>query len=306
MDVVAQLPQPGDRIGDFEITGQLGTGGHAIVLSARQIKMKRDVAIKMLLPIVVQRNPRITQRFLREIDLVGRISHPNLVMLYDAGETEHGVPWMATELVRGTDLKTLLEEELFLEPERAICLGLQVLAGLSEAHEHMIVHRDITPHNIMLTGAGLERELVKIVDFGIGKALGGGVHEASDPVTSLGNDLPTSPHYSPPEVLRREESGPRGDVYSAGLVILEMLTGRRAVEGDTIYEVYARQVSNPIEGPEWLAYSPLGPVLARATLKDPARRYPSAVEFRAAVAEIDHEDVVRPPRWREYITRNAA
>jgi len=162
------LPTCGTFLGDFELIEELGVGGFAVVYKARQQRLEREVAVKVLLPSSADKVSNLPQRFTREIDLVKRLEHPNIVRLYDFGQTETGLLWMAMELVRGPELHDELRRCGRLSVKRTRNLGLQILSGLAEAHEMRIVHRDLKPGNIMLTRKGAQRDFVKILDFGVG------------------------------------------------------------------------------------------------------------------------------------------
>ena len=281
------LPTPGTMIGEFRIIKPLGVGGCGAVFSAYQQRLDRSVAVKVLLPSAVERIEGLGQRFLREINLAKRLEHPNIVRLYDFGETETGLIWMAMELVRGPEFAHVLSSEGALSPARAQHIILQTLSALAEAHEMSIVHRDLKPGNIMLTAKGADSDVVKLLDFGVGKALGEHEDSAIQDLTGAHGDSFGTPRYMAPELLMKDEIGPHSDVYAVGLILYEALTGLPAVAGETIYEILARQLSTPLDLPAWLANSPLGPVLMKATAKDGSQRYPTALEFHAALRDID-------------------
>ncbi|PJB35102.1 MAG: hypothetical protein CO108_26615 [Deltaproteobacteria bacterium CG_4_9_14_3_um_filter_63_12] len=281
------LPQPGDEFGGYKIEKLLGQGGCAAVFQAEQTRTNRKVAIKIVLPHIIEAVAGVAPRFLREIDVVKRIEHPNVIRLFDFGQTDSGLLWMAMELVSGKDLQEVLRAEGRFEPERALHVMTQALSGLAVAHDTQIVHRDLKPSNLMLTDQGVNRDIVKVLDFGIGKAIGADEDKTVQEVTEAFGDALGSPHYMAPELLKREAVGTASDVYSMGLILFEMLTGRPAVEADTIFEVYAKQVYNDIAMPKWLAHSALGPILNKATAKTTADRYGSAKEFLAALQKVD-------------------
>jgi len=229
----------------------------------------------------------VAMRFSREIVLVKRLEHPHIVRLYDFGQTEAGLLWMALELVNGKELAAVLEQESRLSPVRAQGIMLQVLAGLSEAHRQNIIHRDLKPSNIMLAKEADGSERVKLLDFGVGKALGEQENSAIQDLTGAQGDAFGTPRYMGPELLLKGEIGPHSDVYAVGLILFETVTGFPAVPGDTVFEILARQLSTPLVMPPWLAESPLGPVIQKATSKDWRQRYPTALAFSEALAALD-------------------
>jgi len=278
----------GTFLGDFELIEELGVGGFAVVYKARQQRLEREVAVKVLLPSSADKVSNLPQRFTREIDLVKRLEHPNIVRLYDFGQTETGLLWMAMELVRGPELHDELRRCGRLSVKRTRNLGLQILSGLAEAHEMRIVHRDLKPGNIMLTRKGAQRDFVKILDFGVGKALGEDENSLIQNLTTTQGGTYGTPRYMAPEQLKNTEMGPHTDVYAVGLILYEMLIGEPAMTGTTTYEVLVKQISQPLSFPPWLDKTPFAHILRRATEKNGADRYPTALEFYDALHEIDY------------------
>jgi len=274
---------PGDSVGEFEIVEVLGIGGFGAVYKAHQERWGRDAAVKTVLPSMTAHVEDIAQRFLREIDLVRRLEHPNIVRLY---ETDDGLLWMAMELVSGPTLTQLLKAEKRLSARRARQITMQMLSGLVEAHDKSIVHRDLKPANIMLTRKGAQRDWVKILDFGIGKALSGGGRVEQN-LTATGSGGYGTPRYMAPEQIRNKEIGPHTDVYAAGLMLYEMLIGRPAVGGETTYEILAAQITDPVEVPDWLRNTPLGNVLTGAIEKNWESRYQTALDFYESLEALD-------------------
>jgi len=295
MNLEEGLPTAGTQISEFRIAEPIGKGGFGAVYLAHQERLNRKVALKVLFPSAAQSIDGLAQRFLREIDLARRLEHPNIVRLYDYGETDGGLLWMAMELVRGTELNVVLGEEGRFEPERARKIMLQVLSALAEAHRQTIVHRDMKPANIMLCEQGADRDVVKLLDFGIGKAFGEGENSAVQDLTVGESAIFGTPRYMAPELLMRENEGPSSDVYAAGLILFEMLHGKPAVQGDSTFQILARQVKEKLQLPDWLARSPYGPVIRRATAKSPDERYPTALEFHSALSDLDPYAQVSSP-----------
>ncbi|MDX9723001.1 MAG: protein kinase, partial [Myxococcota bacterium] len=232
--------------------------------------------------------------------------HPHAVELYDHGQTESGLPWMAMELVRGKELSELIKELGALSPERTSRLMLQVLGALADAHAMQIVHRDLKPNNILVVSTG-QSEFAKVLDFGIGKAIGEGEDKSLQDVTGHFGDAQTTPHYTPPEVLKGGAASPASDVYSLGLILSEMLTGEQAMGADTLFEVFAKQARQKVKLPKWLESSPLGPIIHKATEKEPAQRYANAGEMQRALQPIDVKRILAPkPMARPQSLRSPA
>lgn len=290
----AGLPTTGTMLGDFRVIQLLGQGGCGAVFEALQERLEREVALKVVLPSIAERVPGVAKRFLREIDLAKRLEHPNIVRLYDFGQSAEGLLWMAMELVRGPELKDVLSEEGPLAPKRAHKIALQALSGLAEAHAHKIVHRDLKPSNIMLTTKGADRDVVKLLDFGIGKALGELENKDLHDLTGSFGDAFGTPRYTAPELLKNEGVGPHSDIYTFGLILFEMLTGKPAVDADTVYGCLSRQISEELVLPDWLAASPFGPIIKKAVEKDWNKRHTSALEFHEVLSAIDPNDINQP------------
>jgi Tol biopolymer transport system component/serine/threonine protein kinase len=227
----------GVRLGHYEILGPLGAGGMGAVYRARDVRIDRDVAIKVLPPSLAGEPDRL-RRFEQEARAVGRLSHPNILTLYDLGRHE-GVPYLVCELLEGRTLRERLQDGA-LPAREARDLALQMARGLAAAHEHGIVHRDLKPENLFLTRDGL----LKILDFGLAK-----VESAPEPAPS--GDLSAMPTsflptqagavlgtvgYMSPEQVRGRPSDARSDVFSFGAILHEMLAGARAFAGETAAE----------------------------------------------------------------------
>jgi serine/threonine-protein kinase len=266
---------PGDVIaGRYRIDGMLGQGGFGVVFRATQLPIGRGVALKMLLDEALG-HADARARFRREAELAQRLEHPNTVRLYDFGETEDGLPFIAWELLKGRPLDAVIAAEGPLPPARAGRIAAQILKALMEAHGMGIVHRDIKPSNVLLCEFSGERDFVKVLDFGIAKRL----LTRGTGLTPEGSILGT-PAYMAPEQVAGTAVSPASDLYSLGLLVAEMITGKPVFDGPSAMDVIAAQLAErptPL-APEVLA-SPLGRVIARATERSPDRRYPSAAEM---------------------------
>jgi eukaryotic-like serine/threonine-protein kinase len=272
------IPKLGDVIaGRYELTGELGKGGFGMVFKATQMGMNRPVALKVLLPQAASVDT-VVERFQREAQLAKNLVHPNTIQLFDFGETESGCLFIAMEYLDGQTLDDLLKREGPLTMDRVVHIAIQILKSLAEAHEHGIIHRDLKPANIFMRHLVGEKDFVKVLDFGIAKALNiDGAEEKQ--LTQTGSAFGT-PSYMPPEQIKGAEMGPYTDLYALGLIMLKVLTGRTMVEGGTPIETAAIQLSPmPIAIPEQIAQGPLGPVIARALAKRFQERYQTALEM---------------------------
>jgi Tol biopolymer transport system component len=223
----------GTRLGPYEIQTLIGAGGMGEVYRARDGRLGRDVAVKVL-PRVFVSDPDRLKRFQREARAAGQLSHPNIIAIYDVG-TEGDIPYIVSELLAGEDLRTPLTAGP-LPPRRAVAYAIQIAKGLAAAHAKGIVHRDLKPENVMLAGG----DHLKILDFGLAKLLhaepGDADRDKTGPLhtqlTATGTILGTASYMSP-EQIREQPSDHRTDLFALGAMIYEMLTGRRAFEGES-------------------------------------------------------------------------
>jgi serine/threonine protein kinase len=204
--------------GKYKIIQEIGQGGMGIVYKAEDIKLKRCVALKFLPPHLMN-SLELKERFLIEAQAAAALSHPNICVIYEVGESgEH--PYIAMEYVEGETLRDKIKKGP-LKPEEALAIVSQVAAGLGEAHCKGIIHRDIKSANIMVT----EKGQAKVMDFGLAKLQGGSSLTMSQ--TTLGTVA-----YMSPEQARGDELDPRTDLWSLGVVLYEMLTGKLPFRGD--------------------------------------------------------------------------
>jgi len=258
----------------YRIIGRLGAGGMADVYCAEDLQLGRKVALKLLYDRFAE-DEEFVERFRREASSAAGLQHPNVVAIFDRGEWD-GTYYIAMEFLEGRDLKELVRQEGPLPPERAVAIAVQILKALRFAHRRGIVHRDIKPHNAIVDDEGR----VKVTDFGIARA------GASD-MTETGSIMGTAQYISP-EQAQGHPVDARADLYSVGVVLYELLTGRVPFEGDSAVTIALKQVSELPVPPARLnpAISPaLDAVVMRALQKDPARRFPDADAFIAALQE---------------------
>jgi Tol biopolymer transport system component len=263
----------GAKLGNFEIVELLGRGGMGEVWRARDTRLKRDVAIKVL-PAGLARDPDRIARFERED--ASALNHPNIVAVYDIGR-DNGTYWIASELVRGDTLRRVIEAGPVPAP-KAIEIAAQVAAGLAAAHAAGLVHRDLKPDNIMVTRYGH----VKILDFGLAKQQRSAQDSTTIDLTDEGVVLGTAGYMSP-EQVRGEPADHRSDLFSFGVVLYEMLCGKRAFAGDSSVEVMNAILKE--DPPELPASVPpaLALIVRRCLEKEPDRRFQSAADLAFAL-----------------------
>lgn len=267
----------------YRLEEQLGEGGFGTVYRATQLNIGREVAIKVLRrELLAHEEGRA--RFRREAQMAQRLEHPHTVRLYDIGETKDSQPYMVLQLLRGRSINEVVWDEGPMDAARVRRISTQVLKSLMEAHALGIVHRDIKPENIFLVDFEGEPDYVKVLDFGLAKAVHRGQTIGAS-LTAYGETVGT-PNYMAPEQVRGKPVTARTDLYALGLVMSEMMTGKMVFPGDDGLEVCKAQISRePPNLPSMVLDSPLGPVIRRATLKQPDERYRSATEMLADLDE---------------------
>jgi len=280
------LPQVGDILDDtYRIESLLGQGGFGAVYLARQISMDRQVAIKVLVAHAMNVDEMI-ERFRREVMAVRNLQHPNTIRIYDfRGDREDGLLYYAMEFIKGDTLKDEMKGPMPLE--RVIHILRQILKSLSEAHSFGIVHRDLKPANIMIADLHGETDFVKVVDFGIAKIVGQAEgDDDNDPLTSAGVLVGTL-RYMAPEQITGQGIGPPSDLYALALIGVEMLTGKSVFEGTGRWEVLHKQISDdPVDIPQEVITSPLGPVFQKALEKRLEKRYGAADQMLKDLDEL--------------------
>lgn len=284
------LPKPGDTVGNYRIIDMLGKGGFGAVYRAKNLTLGREEALKLILPSAKSECDDIDKRFEREVAIVSRLEHPNIVRLYSSGLLPHNVLWMTMELIRGTRLDKRIDKGA-LSFARAKSIMKQILSGLMEAHRRQIVHRDLKPANIMLANKEGYDDQVSILDFGLSKALGADADAATQDLTLADSRrVYGTPQYMAPEQLNRGHLGPWTDVYAAGLIFYELLTGQPAVVGDSLFEIAYKQSYENLQLPSNMFGTALEAVIMRACNKNPAQRFAHAGEFLHALERINTPD----------------
>jgi len=260
----------GDR---YEIHRHLARGGMAQVYLARDRALDRPVAVKELVPEFAT-DPSFVERFRREAQSAARLTHPNVVAVYDWG-TQDGTYFIVMEYVDGPSLSQLIRRDGALHPRRAAEIASEVAAALGFAHSQGVVHRDVKPGNVLLSASGQ----AKVADFGIARAMS----SADEELTQTGSGMGTATYFSP-EQAQGHAVDPRSDLYSLGCVLYEMLTARTPFSGDSPVAVAYKHVQEQPVPPSRINPN-VPPALEAIDLKllakDPAQRYPSAEDLRS-------------------------
>src|SRR5216684_3236319 len=272
-------------IGHYRILGKIGGGGMGVVYEAEDLKLGRHVALKFL-PEELAEDPQSLQRFGREVRSASALNHPNICTVYEVAEA-NGRAFMVMELVTGKTLRELLAPGL-LPMREAIQIAAQIAEGLTKAHEAGIVHRDLKPENLMVSEDGF----IKILDFGLAKFSPSAVRPDTDTSstwqTSAGLVLGTAGYMSP-EQAGGQTLDFRSDQFSFGLVLYEMVTGKRAFQRRTTAETVVailREQPEPIAAHNRDAPAPLCWVIERCLAKEPDKRYVSTRELARELAAI--------------------
>ncbi len=287
----------------YHVIKKLGEGGMGQVYLAEHVKMGRRSAIKVMNPSMVH-DPDAVARFNREASNASRITHPNVCAIYDFGETHDGLIYLAMEFIEGEPLTDLLERDGALPVPRAVGIFTQVADALQAAHDLGIVHRDLKPDNIMLAQRK-GGDQVKVVDFGIAKAVGGGGDEAGQKVTKTGLVVGT-PEFMSPEQLSGDKLDGRSDLYSLALVFFRMLAGKLPFEATTVQETMIKRLTDEptalaVSRPDLTFPAGLQAVLDTALTRSPTERYQTVAKFAAdvaAVTGIGREPSAAIPRTR--------
>lgn len=260
--------------GRYQITKELGRGSMGVVYQAHDPQIDRVIALKVLRPDRMS-SAGFVQRFMREAKAIGRITHPNIVTVYDVGEDQETV-YIAMEFLEGRPLNAFAQEKP-LTPADIADIGIQVAQSLDYAHARGIVHRDIKPQNIMITPANQ----VKITDFGIA--------HIDDPdashQTQAGEILGT-PNYMPPEQVLGKKVDGRSDLYSLGVILYELATGQRPFKGDNLAAIFHAITAETPARPDTLnpdLPAALSDIILRCLEKDPAARFQNGQELAAAL-----------------------
>ncbi|HEX2060225.1 MAG TPA: serine/threonine-protein kinase, partial [Thermoanaerobaculia bacterium] len=270
------LPTVLDR---YRVLSLIGAGGMGEVYLASDDKLGRRVAIKIL-PEAVSRDEEAKLRMLREARAVAALDHPNVCTIYEVGEHD-GRPYIVMQYIDGETLFDRMKQGR-LSPSECLDIVTQVAAALDEAHSHGVIHRDVKPMNIMLTTRGQ----VKVLDFGLAKFTTTRESTATDPLLSRAGIITGTAPYMSPEQLRGSQIDARSDIFSLGIVLYEMVTGRRPFErANTVATITAIlfEEPDPIDEP---GFSGFVPIIRRALSKEPSRRYATVAQMLEALHDL--------------------
>ncbi len=254
----------GMMIGErYEVLEKIGTGGMSDVYKAKCHKLNRFVAIKVLKP-EFSENENFVSKFRSEAQSAAGLMHPNIVNVYDVGD-ENGIHYIVMELVEGITLKKYIEKKAGLNYREAVSIAIQVSQGIAAAHNNNIIHRDIKPQNIIISKEGK----VKVTDFGIAKAV-------TSNTNTIASNVMGSVHYTSPEQARGGYSDVKSDIYSLGITLYEMLTGRVPFNGETTVAIAIKHIQEPMPDPVLIAPDvPIGVsgIVLKCCEKSPDKRY---------------------------------
>ena len=263
----------GNVVGSYKITEKIGEGGMGAVFKGIDLMLEREVAIKMLRPELACQ-PQVVERFRSEAVTLAKLNHPNIATLFSFLRQGEDF-FMVMEFVRGETLDSLIRRSGAMPCDKAIALFCQALEGIEHAHRMGIIHRDIKPANMMLTETGT----LKVMDFGIARVLG------TSRMTKQGNIVGTI-EYMSPEQVRGQETDARSDIYSLGILLYEMLTGRVPFSSDSEYDLMQMQIEKAPDPPRFFS-TQIPPFVEQAIMRSLAKRaearFQGAAEFRNAL-----------------------
>ncbi|HZW91040.1 MAG TPA: TonB family protein [Myxococcaceae bacterium] len=274
----------------FRILSPLGSGGMGKVYKAVQTPLDRVVALKILNPnFPAEKDPAFKRRFFLEASLTSKLRHPNTVTVIDYGQTEDGIYFIAMEYMEGQTLAEVLAHEKTLPWHRVLDIAQQICRSLREAHKLGVIHRDLKPANVMLLNEA-DHDMVKVLDFGLVKSFLAADGQAGDPEVTQNGVFLGSPQYMAPEQARNV-ADPRSDVYSLGILVYQMLSGRPPFQGKDYLEVifqHMKESPRPVRdlNPNAEVPAEVEAVVLRCLQKDPAARYQSMDEVLEALREV--------------------
>ena len=278
---------PGTRLGAYEIVEPIGAGGMGAVYRARDSRLGREVAIKVL-PSTLANEPDRLRRFDQEARAAAALNHPNILAIHDTGTHVSAeatpFPYLVSELLHGETLRSLLQRGGPVGVPKALKYAVQLAHGLAAAHERGVIHRDLKPDNVFVT----DDDVVKILDFGLARFSSGPSFAVSSALQTIG--VATQPGvilgtlgYMAPEQIRGQEADSRADIFSFGAVLYELLCGRRAFEGSTAADTISAILAQPVDATAFSGRSipvSLIRVVERCLEKAPAARFQSRFRGR--------------------------
>ena len=287
------VPELGDTIGNYRLGEELGEGGMGTVYRVEHVVLGRQYALKVLRPKVVERESTAAQRFVREARAAARVRHPNIVDVFDFGHFPDGRPYFVMELCEGESLIDLVRRDA-LQPGEVVHIARQIAGALAAVHDHGVIHADVTPSNVLVTGTSPLH--VKLVDFGLA-AIAGEVFYEEESDFVLG-----TPQYISPEQLHGMPATDRSDQYGLGCVLFELIAGHAPYRHDSVRELCMMHINAPIPTP----VSPHGPLPAKLAdvirtcmAKSPQQRFPG---MRAMIAALDEvERVTDRKGWQKWL-----
>ena len=270
--------------GRYELLEKIGDGGMAVVYKGKDKLLNRYIAVKILRP-EFTKDATFVENFKRESQAAAGLSHPNIVGVYDVGR-DGNINYIVMELIEGDTLNKIIEKEAPMDYRKVIDISKQVASALRTAHKNKIIHRDVKPHNIMVTNDGV----VKLADFGIARAV-------NDATLSTGSKIVGSVHYFSPEQARGNYVDERSDIYSLGIVMYEMLTGKVPFDGDNPVTVALKHINEEIIPPRELEPSippALERIVMKATSKFQTNRYANADELIQDLDNVSFVTAIAP------------
>jgi serine/threonine-protein kinase len=279
---LSQDPLLGKRLGDYELTGVIATGGMARIYRGKDTRLHRQAAIKVLQPSEIEADKTLTRRFEREARAIAALEHDNIITIYQYNQQD-GIYYLAMKLVNGKDLaqelKRLKKSGQKMDIRRALRILEQVAAALDYAHQAGVVHRDIKPSNILLD----DQDKATLTDFGLV------LRKSSE--TTMGTAFGTPRYIAPEQAISSNKALPQSDLYALAVIVYEILTGETPFGGDSPMEIALSHISDPPPPPRSL--NPDIPAAAereilRALEKEPEKRHPSAMDFIQALQRAYH------------------
>jgi serine/threonine protein kinase len=315
MTEVIRIPKTGDVIGGkYQLQEEIGRGGFGIVFRSRQLGVERTVAVKMLLPHAIT-HEGVTERFKREARLASQLRHANSVQIYDYGihhegdkATVQGLPYIAMEYLEGETLQSYLIRHRRLKLEDARDILDQTLSSLGEAHRLGIVHRDLKPENIFLCNRNRANRVIKVLDFGIAKAISDHWDsETRERLTRTGLVAGTAEYMAPEQASGQKDITPAVDVYAMGCIAFQMLTGHIPYDGNSPMDIAIKHISDPLPKlPPQYEHHPVNAVVTRAMSKKATDRFRDANHFQEVLASMEQISIGALAEEGTVVDRDAA